>query len=280
MVVALPLVAQQKDNSLDRRVVTVIDSSGAQTQVSEIEVRVNNSALESFDIAYSEQKYQFVVITTEIQLAISSSSLLSVEAQAGGKSWTARYQTQMGEASVAGSLVSADLTGASDFGKFSAPVTSLKRLLFSGPGIANSPPPKKLAFAADITLLSGVVLKAVGVRRVARYVYSFSQNTIPATFGSTTRYDHSAEFQFTRGDALQTIPFGNTQSVEFSLPSRSVAVTARTGAKAEMSLPGENEQSPLAFTGLSGFSVDRGAYFYVPLQFVKSINFVADAAVQ
>jgi hypothetical protein len=75
------------------------------------------------------------------------------------------------------------------------------------------------------------------------------------------------DFRLLRGETLQTIPFENVKTAEV-LSGEEVIVRARSGTEATMKIPRRELET---VEGLNG-SCGKGD-FYVPLKFVRTIDF-------
>jgi hypothetical protein len=260
----------------DPRSAKVTDTAGSQTQVSGIKVSLQD---ERFDFHYEERgRPRIVVATKTIEFAIPVAAISVMELE-GSNKWTVKYQTRDGEVSVLGRLPEgATLSGESDFGAFTLPLGKLKRLEFQqaasplkpakknpvyGPGAEETRP-----LAADLTLTDGTSLHVSDVRRHASYgTSSTDPSWIPPRTSFYQANAHFKDFRFIRGESSQTIPFEKIKTAAF-LPGELVAITTKSGAKADMKLSQDRDDT---LTGLTGASSQGDAY--VPLKFVKSVTF-------
>jgi hypothetical protein len=276
VLLAVAYTAIAATDESDPRTAKVTDTAGSQSQVSAIKL---SAADPRFGFDYQDQNGRIVVATKDIEFAIPLRAVSLIDS-AGSKTWTVKYQTKDGEASVSGGLPeAATLSGDSDFGAFSLSVGKLKRLEFSQTGIAAKPAKRQPALGADgklndrsfiavLTLTDGTSIQVSDFRRHANYVTGgMDNNWMPPKYYSNVINQHFTDFRFIRGETSQTIPFDKIKAVDFT-SGESVTVTTKSDAKAEMKLSQKNEETLSGFTGTSS----KGD-FYVPAKFVKSIAF-------
>jgi hypothetical protein len=259
----------------DSRTAKVMDRSGTESQVSGVTV---SNVDERFGFEKADDRGRLVVATENIEFAIPLRAVSSI-VQAGGETWTVKYQTADGETEVSGALApEAVLEGNSDFGSFDLPLARLRSLKFAEPGAATKPAgrppifdkdghPRTGSFDGTLTLTDGTELAVTQLRR--NEVFAQPVND-PALINARPEFavvsSNYTDLRLIRGETWQTVPFGNIKSAEF-LPGDAVLVRARSGAEAEMKFPRRDEVLE-GFTGSCG----KGD-FYVALKFVKTIRF-------
>jgi hypothetical protein len=278
LLAALHCAAWAGERGADARKAKVTDESGAESQVSGL--MVTNIDLR-FGFQTPDDQGRIVVATRNLELAIPLPAISSIT-RAGGTNWVVKYQTKDGEATAAGGLVRAVLAGNSEFGSFSLPLARLNRLEYAQPGSAAAPArrvgvfdqdghPRAGSFDAVLTLTDGTRLPAAQLRRNEVYAQSVTDPmVVPVRPSYAIVCTNFTDFRLLRGETLQTIPFENARTVEFL--NENVLVRAVSGAEATMTVPRRADEMLEGFNGASS----KGD-FYVPLKFVRSIAFGADA---
>ena len=263
------------DSATDQRTAKIWDNADAQSQVSALLV-TNTDSRFGFDA--SEYRGRIVIVTDSIEWAIPLQAISKIT-RSGNAAWTVSYQAKDGDATVVGGLEQAVLAGNSDLGTFALPLSRLDRLEFSQAGQPTEPAkrlavydqdghPRTGTFGAVVTLTDGTRLQVAQLRRNQVFAQSLTDPTLlpvrPSYAIVCTNY---TDFRLLRGETLQTIPFENIKTAEV-LSGDEVTVRTRSGTQATMKIPRREQET---IEGLNG-SCGKGD-FYVPLKFVRTIDF-------
>ena len=263
------------DPATDQRTAKVWDEADTESQVSALTATNTDSR---FGFEASEYRGRIVVVTENIEWAIPLRAISKI-ARSGNAVWTVNYQAKEGEATVVGGLEQAVLAGNSDLGTFGLPLARLDRLEFFRTGQATEAAkrlmvydqdghPRTGTFDAVLTLTDGTRLQVAQLRRNQVFAQSVSDPTLlpvrPLYAIVCTNY---TDFRLLQGETLQTIPFENIKTAEV-LSGEEVIVRARSGTEATMKIPRREQET---IEGLNG-SCGKGD-FYVPLKFVRTIDF-------
>ncbi len=264
------------DPTTDQRTAKVWDNADAQSQVSALTVTNTDSR---FGFQASEYRGRIVVVTENVEWAIPLQAISKIT-RSGNAAWTVSYQAKDGEATVVGGLEQAVLAGNSDLGTFGLPLGRLDRLEFPQTGQAAEPAkrltvydqdghPRTGSFDAVVTLTDGTRLQVAQLRRNQVFAQSLTDLTLlpvrPSYAIVCTNY---TDFRLLRGETLQTVPFENIKTAEV-LSGDEVTVRTRNGTfMRQMKIPRREQE---IIEGLNG-TCGKGD-FYVPLKFVKTIDF-------
>jgi hypothetical protein len=263
------------DSATDHRTAKIWDNTDTQSRVSTLTATNTDSR---FGFEASEYRGRIVVVTDSIEWALPLQAISKI-VRSGNATWTVNYQAKDGEATVVGGLEQAVLAGNSDLGTFALPLGRLDRLEFPQAGQPTEPVKRLMVYDQDghpragnfdavLTLTDGTRLQVTQLRRNQVFAQSLTDPTVlpvrPAYAIVCTNY---TDFRLLRGETLQTIPFENIKTAEV-LSGEEVTVRTRSGTETTMKIPRHELETIEGLNGSSG----KGD-FYVPLKFVRTIDF-------
>lgn len=265
------------------RTAIVVDTSGMTSEVKELNVEgeYKDVFANIFSSTYSHgiQRRKIVVNKKPFYLGIPLSSIISIDVKK--KTCTVKYSIGDQEREISGEFIGfGAFSGKTDFGDFKLDMNKLKKLTFKEPPSAaksETEANKLLTYDTTLFLKNGKRLPVGNFERLDYYCSSAGY-----IMGCGDRYEHLDDFRFMRGESLQTVPFKDIRTIEFSNTeygglrgdlAGSVTVTLKNGKSAIGKLTDEHGAGVDWYTG---FYENGDFEFCMSPQHVKTIQFMPD----
>jgi hypothetical protein len=259
---------------------TVVDSSGTETEVTDLEFAAGDWRFDSHHLTRmeggnnSDPSHWIAIKTITFEIAIRLDSLISIEAHQ--KQVEVKYLWMGKEQTVKGTLESGKFQGTSAFGKFQLASGDLKQLKLNP---VPTPIENKSRLPLDTTLVlsDGTKVRVGDLRR--QYASTYIVHAGFSNQYTGAECDFYDDFQFLRGKALTTIGLNSLRSIEFG-EKDDVIITTKDGKKATGTLTDSNEivNGNNHFAGITAFSgIGENGVFLIERKLVKAIQFDSTA---
>lgn len=273
--IAISVTSSAIASDYQLRSATVVDASGMTSEVKELNVEGEYKNVFA-NIFYGTQGRKIVMHKKPFYLGIPLSTIISIDVKK--KTCTVKYSIGYQEREISGEFIGfGAFSGKTDFGDFKLDMNKLKKLTFNErPSAAKSETEANKSLTYDTTLLlkNGKRLPVANFERLDYYCSSAGY-----IMGCGDRYEHLDDFRFMRGESLQTVPFKDIRTIEFSNTeygglngdlTGSVTVTLKNGKSASGKLTNEHSAGVDWYTG---FYENGDFEFCMSPEHVKTIQF-------
>jgi hypothetical protein len=241
-----------------KRTFTVVDSSGTETEVSDLKFVNKNENFARFRVFDP----RVVVLTPTFQIAIPMGALIGVQKK-DKENFEVTYVRGGQERVITGTLEPGSFRGESGFGMLDLSTEHLKQVKSKSPPVtetAEKAPP----LDASLILRDGTEVQVGNLKRMDSY-YS-SKGYI---LGGAVRYEQHKDFRLLRGESLSIAEFRSISAIDFE-ENGMVTVKLKNGNTATGKLSTAEDAGVDGFTGIN----ESGEFFIDP-KLVKGIRVFA-----
>lgn len=248
-----------------KRTAIIADKSSTITEVSDFHFEaseaLNNQVLELPDD-------KILIETKGIVIGISLERVISIERKGKTDDVTVTYLNNGQKTVISGDVYSVGYyTGKSDFGDFKLWEPDLKRLTIKeDTSVTYDKSP--VSYDTTIVFSDGTSLPVANLKRFNYYCSGEGY-----AIGCASRYFHTADFEFKKGNSVRKLSFTNIKSLEFKNVKKSEESFTIKGAVSITLKDGKSEDGIIAdsFQGITG-TCDKGEFFVEPI-YIKKIEF-------